>query len=71
VEHDDLVVKNGYWRWPSRGIDGNAIDFFMRVEGKAFNQAMEILAGRSHHSENRSTLPSYTQRPKTQQTPSL
>ena len=43
VEYDDLLVKESYWRWPSRNIDGNAIDFFMTVEGKTFNQAMQVL----------------------------
>ena len=44
AHYDDLVVKRSYWRWPSKGIEGNAIDFFMLVEGKSFSQAMHILA---------------------------
>jgi hypothetical protein len=44
AQYDDLVVKRSYWRWPSHGIEGNAIDFFMLVEGKSFSQAMRILA---------------------------
>ena len=67
VEHHDLIVKHGYWRWPSRDIDGNAIDFFMLVEGKSFHQAMKILAkGRDQDKkplgrfENPSKLPSYS-----------
>jgi hypothetical protein len=66
IEHNDLIVKHCYWRWPSRGIDGNAIDYFMLVEGKSFNQAMEIIAtGKSpaNHSEKRSKLASYTSAP--------
>lgn len=43
AEYDDLVVKKSYWRWPSRAIGGNAIDFFMLVEGKTFNQTMRVL----------------------------
>jgi len=66
VAHEDLLVKDWYWRWPSRAIDGNAIDYFMRVEGKTFNQAMRILSASSDPSASpfagpqyRSTLPSY------------
>ena len=44
AQYDDLVVKSSYWRWPSRGLDGNAIDFFVRVEGMSFSEAMRILA---------------------------
>jgi len=54
----DLIVKHSYWRWPSRGLEGNAIDFFMAVEGKTFNQAMAILCGAEKVPENRSELPS-------------
>lgn len=43
-DYDDLLVKEGFWRWPSRGIEGNAIDFFMLVEDKSFRQAMDILS---------------------------
>jgi len=66
AEHGDLVVKLCYWRWPSRGLDGNAIDFFMLVEGKSFNQAMETLTGTRNQDkpprgrfENRSELLSH------------
>ena len=37
---------------------GNAIDFFMAVDGRTFNQAMEILAAAPSTDENRSELPS-------------
>ncbi len=43
-DYDDLLVKKGYWRWPSKGIEGNAIDYFVLVEGKSFRQAMDILS---------------------------
>jgi hypothetical protein len=43
-DHQDLVVKDSYWVWPSRNLKGNAIDFFMLVECRSFHQAMEILA---------------------------
>ncbi|MFC1461355.1 hypothetical protein ACFLQR_02410 [Verrucomicrobiota bacterium] len=44
ADHYDLLVKKSYWRWPSRDIEGNAIDYFMLVEGKSFNQTMQILS---------------------------
>jgi len=45
-DEQDLVVKSHYWVWPSRGMKGNAIDFFMLVECRSFNEAMEILTGK-------------------------
>jgi hypothetical protein len=39
----DLVVKDFYWIWKSRELQGNAIDFFMLVECRSFDEAMEIL----------------------------
>ena len=42
-DHQDLVVKDCYWVWPSHQMKGNAIDFFMLVECRSFNEAMEIL----------------------------
>jgi hypothetical protein len=35
-----LIVKASYWRWPERNLAGNAIDFFMRVLGLSFHNAM-------------------------------
>ena len=35
-----LIVKDSYWRWPERHLAGNAIDFFMRVLGLSFHDAM-------------------------------
>ena len=43
-DHQDLVVKDCYWVWPSHQMKGNAIDFFMLVECRSFNETMEILA---------------------------
>ncbi len=43
-DHQDLVVKDCYWVWPSHQMKGNAIDFFMLVECQSFNETMEILA---------------------------
>jgi len=42
-DHQDLVVKDSYWVWPSRSMKGNAIDFFMLVECRSFHETMEIL----------------------------
>jgi hypothetical protein len=38
-----LVVKQSFWVWSDRNISGNAIDFFTKVEGKSFHQAMQII----------------------------
>ena len=35
-----LIVKDSYWRWPERNLAGNAIDFFVRVLGLSFHDAM-------------------------------
>jgi hypothetical protein len=35
-----LIIKDSYWRWPERNLAGNAIDFFMRVLGLSFHDAM-------------------------------
>lgn len=43
TDHADLVVKDFYWIWNSRELKGNAIDFFMFIEGLSFDQTMEIL----------------------------
>jgi len=42
-DQGDLVVKESYWIWESREMKGNAIDFFMLVECRSFNEAMETL----------------------------
>jgi hypothetical protein len=38
-----LVVKESYWRWPEREMDGNAIDFFVQVLGLSFHDAMKTI----------------------------
>ena len=43
-DHQDLVVKDSYWVWPSRQMKGNAIDFLMLIECRSFSEAMDILA---------------------------
>jgi hypothetical protein len=40
-----LIVKDSYWRWPERGLAGNAIDFFVRVLGLSFHDAMRQITG--------------------------
>ena len=40
-----LIVKDSYWRWPQRDLAGNAIDFFMRVRGMTFHDAMGQITG--------------------------
>lgn len=42
--YDDLLIKESFWRWPSRDLEGNAIDFFVQVENKSFREAMDILS---------------------------
>ena len=44
VRYDDLIIKKSYWRWPSRDIYGNAIDFFILVQEMSFFQAMKLLS---------------------------
>ena len=43
--HPGLIVKDSYWRWPERNQAGNAIDFFMRVLGLSFHDAMRQITG--------------------------
>jgi hypothetical protein len=40
---EDVIVKNHFWVRPHDGSSGNAIDFFVRLRGKSFNEAMELL----------------------------
>jgi hypothetical protein len=40
-----LIVKESYWRWPQRNLQGNAIDFFVHVLNLTFHDAMrQIIA---------------------------
>ena len=45
ADYTGLLVKEGYWRWPQRNLAGNAIDFFMRVLGLSFHDAMRQITG--------------------------
>jgi hypothetical protein len=38
-----LLVKDCYWRWPERDLAGNAIDFFVKVQGLSFHEAMHAI----------------------------
>lgn len=38
-----LVLKASYWRWPDRNLAGNAIDFYTKVLGASFADAMREL----------------------------
>jgi hypothetical protein len=38
-----LIVKDSYWRWPERGLAGNAIDFCTQVLHLSFHDAMREL----------------------------
>ena len=40
-----LIVKDSYWRWPERDLAGNATDFFIRVLGLSFHDAMRQITG--------------------------
>ena len=44
-----LVIKHSFWIWPDRNIAGNAIDYFVKVEGMTFNQAMQIITATGHY----------------------
>ena len=40
-----LLLKDSYWRWLERNLAGNAIDFFVKVLGLSFNDAMRQITG--------------------------
>jgi hypothetical protein len=39
----DIVVKDHYWHCLDTGQAGNAIDFFVKIRGVTFNEAMTLL----------------------------
>jgi len=39
-----LIIKSSYWRWPERDIDGNTIDFYMKILGLSFADTMRELS---------------------------
>ena len=43
--HDSLKISNGKWMWWSRGIGGvSALDYLIKVRGKPFGEAVQILS---------------------------
>lgn len=45
-EHDSLVLfPNGSWRWFSKSVGGNAMDFLIRYEERSFVEAVLVLNG--------------------------
>ena len=42
-QYKGLLLKESYWRWPDRELAGNAIDFYTKVLGLSFNDAMKEL----------------------------
>ena len=40
-QYKGLVLKASYWRWPDRDLAGNAIDFYVKVLGLSFSDAMK------------------------------
>ena len=43
-QYKGVIVKSSYWRWPERELAGNAIDFYMKVLGTSFHDAMRELS---------------------------
>ena len=43
VHYQGMLLKASYWRWPDRNLAGNAIDFYVKVLGASFNDAMKEL----------------------------
>ena len=39
----DITIKAGYWICHDDGTSGNAIDFLIKIDGRSFAQAMQIL----------------------------
>ena len=51
-----VIVKRNFWIWNERNVHGNTIDFFMKLEGMSFNQAMQIIMN-VQTIERKSTVP--------------
>ena len=41
-----IFIKASYWRWPECDLAGNTIDFFVKVLGLSFSDAMRELSGK-------------------------
>jgi hypothetical protein len=37
-----VIVKRNFWIWNERNVHGNTIDFFMKLEGMSFHQAIRL-----------------------------
>lgn len=46
-EYPALIVRDSYWIWKSRNLQGNAIDFLILVENLSFAEAMQVLCPRA------------------------
>lgn len=44
-QYKGLFLKASYWRWPDRDLAGNSIDFYVKVLGTSFSDAMRELTG--------------------------
>jgi hypothetical protein len=44
ANYPGLIVKESYWRWPERGLSGNAIDLCTQVLRLSFHEAMRELS---------------------------
>ena len=42
---NEIIIKEHYWNCPDSGLSGNAIDFFVKIRGVTFNEAMTLLSG--------------------------
>jgi hypothetical protein len=40
LDFPGLLIKDSYWRWPTRDLAGNAIDFGMKVLKLSFHDTM-------------------------------
>ncbi len=40
LAHPGLIVKESYWRWPERNLQGNASDFSVQVLGMSVHSVM-------------------------------
>ena len=44
MEYHGLLLKASYRRWPDRNLAGNAIDFYTKVLGASFSDAMKEIS---------------------------
>ena len=40
----EIIIKEHYWNCPDSGQSGNAIDFFTKIRGVTFKEAMTLLS---------------------------